>query len=168
MCCCVQERGESLDRWAERIRPDFPTILQVGPCKLTTTQATKPIPLFAGCNVLSMSVHDHCAHATLSPCLSLGSTHCVWQRVPSPWELSWQCPVQVLCHVTKKLQRLHEADLVHRDLKPGNVLWRPQHLEWTLIDFGCSAPEGVQLSCLVQWQCTAASGTSTARTLLTM
>ena len=47
--------------------------------------------------------------------------------------------VQVLCHVTTRLQRLHAADLVHRDLKPGNVLWRPQHLEWTLIDFGCAA-----------------------------
>jgi hypothetical protein len=29
--CIVIERGESLDKWAERIRPDFPTILQVRP-----------------------------------------------------------------------------------------------------------------------------------------
>jgi hypothetical protein len=28
--CIVIERGESLDKWAERIKPDFPTILQVG------------------------------------------------------------------------------------------------------------------------------------------
>ena len=27
--CIVIERGESLDKWAERLRPDFPTILQV-------------------------------------------------------------------------------------------------------------------------------------------
>ena len=26
--------------------------------------------------------------------------------------------------------------------KPGNILWRPQHLEWTLIDFGCAAQTG--------------------------
>jgi hypothetical protein len=28
--CLVLERGESLDKWAERLKPDFPTILQVG------------------------------------------------------------------------------------------------------------------------------------------
>ena len=27
--CIVIERGESLDKWAERLKPDFPTILQV-------------------------------------------------------------------------------------------------------------------------------------------
>jgi serine/threonine protein kinase len=27
--------------------------------------------------------------------------------------------VQVLCHVTTRLQRLHAAGLAHRDLKPG-------------------------------------------------
>lgn len=48
-----------------------------------------------------------------------------------------------MCHVTTRLKRLHEAGLAHRDLKPGNVLWRPQHLEWTLIDFGCAAAIGV-------------------------
>ena len=58
----------------------------------------------------------------------------------------WGACVQVLCHVTTRLQRLHEAGLAHRDLKPGNVLWRPQHLEWTLIDFGCAAPIGVLLA----------------------
>lgn len=53
--------------------------------------------------------------------------------------------MQVLCHVTTRLQRLHEAGLAHRDLKPGNVLWRPQHLEWTLIDFGCAGQIGGHL-----------------------
>jgi hypothetical protein len=27
--CIVIERGESLDKWAERLKPDFPTTLQV-------------------------------------------------------------------------------------------------------------------------------------------
>lgn len=47
-------------------------------------------------------------------------------------------------HVTTRLERLHAAGLVHRDLKPGNILWRPKHLEWTLIDFGCAAQIGTQ------------------------
>lgn len=50
--------------------------------------------------------------------------------------------LQVLCHVTTRLKLLHKEGLAHRDLKPGNVLWRPQHLEWTLIDFGCAAAIG--------------------------
>jgi hypothetical protein len=28
----------------------------------------------------------------------------------------------------------------------GNVLWRPKHLEWTLIDFGCAAQTGALLN----------------------
>lgn len=76
--CIVIERGESLDMWALRIKPDFTTILQV------------------------------------------------------------------LTHVATRLEQLHESGLVHRDLKPGNVLWRPQHLAWTLIDFGCAAHTGAR------------------------
>lgn len=78
--CIVIERGESLDKWALRIKPDFTTILQV------------------------------------------------------------------LTHVCTRLQLLHDSGLAHRDLKPGNILWRPQHLQWTLIDFGCAAEIGARFS----------------------
>lgn len=78
--CIVIERGESLDKWALRIKPDFTTILQV------------------------------------------------------------------LTHVCTRLQLLHDNGLAHRDLKPGNILWRPKHLQWTLIDFGCAAQIGAHLS----------------------
>lgn len=74
--CIVVEKGESLDEWALRIEPDFPTILTV------------------------------------------------------------------LCHILARLQQLHTTGIAHRDLKPGNVLWRPKHHAWTLIDFGCAAEIG--------------------------
>jgi serine/threonine protein kinase len=28
---------------------------------------------------------------------------------------------------------------VHRDLKPGNIMWLPPQNRWMLIDFGCAA-----------------------------
>lgn len=51
--------------------------------------------------------------------------------------------VQVLSHVTERVDTLHDLGLIHRDLKPGNVLWRPRQHSWTLIDFGCAAEVGV-------------------------
>jgi serine/threonine protein kinase len=50
--------------------------------------------------------------------------------------------LQVLCHVAERLKVLHAAGWVHRDLKPGNVLRRPEQHSWTLIDFGCTARIG--------------------------
>lgn len=51
--------------------------------------------------------------------------------------------LQVLIHVTERVATLHAAGVVHRDLKPGNVLWRPRNHAWTLIDYGCAAEMGV-------------------------
>jgi serine/threonine protein kinase len=53
--------------------------------------------------------------------------------------------LQVLCHVAERLKVLHAAGWVHRDLKPGNVLRRPEQHSWTLIDFGCTARIGATL-----------------------
>jgi serine/threonine protein kinase len=51
-------------------------------------------------------------------------------------------PAQVLVHIAERLRVLHAAGWAHRDLKPGNVLRRPTHHSWTLIDFGCTARIG--------------------------
>jgi serine/threonine protein kinase len=41
-----------------------------------------------------------------------------------------------------RLKDLHELGYVHRDLKPGNVMWLPRQNRWTIIDFGCAARTG--------------------------
>jgi serine/threonine protein kinase len=52
------------------------------------------------------------------------------------------CDVQVLTHIAARLIDLHAAGYVHRDIKPGNIMWLPRKKRWTIIDFGCAARTG--------------------------
>jgi serine/threonine protein kinase len=47
--------------------------------------------------------------------------------------------VQVIYHIAQRMVEFHAAGYVHRDLKPGNVMWLPRTNRWTVIDFGCAA-----------------------------
>ena len=67
----------------------------------------------------------------------------------------------MLMHIARRLVVLHAAGWVHRDLKPGNVLRRPQLHSWALIDFGCTARKGAHPS--VRHVCTAACVTVRVR-----
>ena len=49
---------------------------------------------------------------------------------------------QVIYEAAKLLRMMHDAGYVHRDIKPGNIVWLPSHGAWTLIDFGCAARTG--------------------------
>ena len=50
----------------------------------------------------------------------------------------------MLANISRRLSGMHEAGYVHRDLKPGNVMWLPRENRWTIIDFGCVARAGEQ------------------------
>ena len=44
--------------------------------------------------------------------------------------------------VARLLVHVHSAGVVHRDIKPGNVLWMLQSQTWKLIDYGIAARTG--------------------------
>ena len=41
-----------------------------------------------------------------------------------------------------RMKAFHALGYVHRDLKPGNVMWLPRENRWTVIDFGCAVKTG--------------------------
>jgi serine/threonine protein kinase len=47
-----------------------------------------------------------------------------------------------LGHLSQRISDLHAAGYVHRDLKPGNIMWQPSTYTWVLIDFGLAARIG--------------------------
>lgn len=54
--------------------------------------------------------------------------------------------VRVLRDVAGQVKGLHAQGLVHRNLNPESILWRPKHQCWSLDDFGCADVAGAPLA----------------------
>ena len=54
---------------------------------------------------------------------------------------SYKC-MQMMHQLALRMRDFHALGYVHRDLKPGNVMWLPRENRWTVIDFGCAARTG--------------------------
>jgi serine/threonine-protein kinase len=52
--------------------------------------------------------------------------------------------MQILAGLLRALDRVHEVDLVHRDVKDANVLYEPASGTVTLIDFGFAKRTGTE------------------------
>ena len=48
----------------------------------------------------------------------------------------------MLSNIAARMKDMHDADYVHMDLKPANVILLPRENRWTVIDFGCIARTG--------------------------
>jgi serine/threonine protein kinase len=88
---------------------------------------------------------DYCQIASLdliTEYSSLGSLE--WHLSRSP-QLSWAEKIELICDIARGLQAIHSCDIVHNDVKGGNVLLFPalspeRNIVAKISDFGCSVP----------------------------
>ena len=50
--------------------------------------------------------------------------------------------MQLMSHVLRAVKALHGAGYAHCNIKPSNILRRPQQHDWILSDLSCAAPLG--------------------------
>jgi len=58
------------------------------------------------------------------------------RRIEEGGPLSWRDTHQLLAQIGDALEFAHERGVVHRDVKPANILWEPASGRWLITDFG--------------------------------
>jgi serine/threonine protein kinase len=76
------------------------------------------------------------AHCLVLQYVSGGS---LADRVKDEGPLTWQSAARYVADVGEGLLAVHARGLIHRDVKPANILWDPARDEAVLTDFGVSA-----------------------------
>lgn len=64
------------------------------------------------------------------------------ERLRKEGPLSWQHSARYIADVGEGLLAVHLSGIIHRDIKPGNILLDPRGDEACLTDFGVSARLG--------------------------
>ena len=81
-----------------------------------------------------LTVHDH--HFLVMQYVSGGS---LADLLKSEGPLDWQRAARYVADVGEGLLEVHARGIVHRDVKPANILWDPRRDEALLTDFGVAA-----------------------------
>jgi len=81
-----------------------------------------------------LTVHDH--HYLVMQYVSGGSLS---DLLKSEGPLDWQRAARYVADVGEGLLEVHTRGIVHRDVKPSNILWDPRSDEALLTDFGIAA-----------------------------
>ena len=81
-----------------------------------------------------VTVHDH--HYLVMQYVSGGS---LADLLKSEGPLDWQRAARYVADVGEGLLEVHARGIVHRDVKPANILWDPRKDEALLTDFGVAA-----------------------------
>src|SRR5271157_4334707 len=81
-----------------------------------------------------LTVHDH--HYLVMQYVSGGS---LADLLKSDGPLDWQRAARYVADVGEGLLEVHARGIVHRDVKPANILWDPRRDEAMLTDFGVGA-----------------------------
>ena len=81
-----------------------------------------------------LTVHDH--HYLVMQYVPGGS---LADLLKSEGPLDWQRAARYVADVGEGLLEVHARGIVHRDVKPANILWDPRRDEALLTDFGVAA-----------------------------
>ena len=140
--CIVMERGESLDRWSARNRPDMWQSVTVRPPPHACTYDSYYVTMNAPAVLYVPGDHGTHAPGGAAYIEKFRIVLSIFEVFAPTIRRDRVCVPQTIMHIAERLEALHAAGYVHRDLKPSNVIWLSRRNRWTVIDFGCVAEIG--------------------------